>query len=289
MTNERNVPRLVRRILIAQLDKSVSGLRKRPASDAAVHEVRKELKRARATLRFMRDCVGKSAYRRDNRCVRNAARPLRAVRDANVLLHTFARLMRGRDTGEAKAFRVRMTRELQRERAVSHDRLQGTLPLVSSLCAVRRRMADLSARQLHRISVSAGARRTYKAGLRAFAKVRQESTDARLHEWRKQVKFLFNQIDVIGRLSSGRFRKIRKRSQCLAEVLGRDHDLGVLHRRIMEISHAAGTTDESSALRAWSARVGGRRKALQLEARKLGGRLYAVRPQRIAGKIEDGL
>src|SRR5512132_2901573 len=65
---------------------------KSPLRDHSVHEARKELKRARSTLRILRDAIGKTAYRRSNQRLRDAAGPLSRVRDAKVLLDAAARL-----------------------------------------------------------------------------------------------------------------------------------------------------------------------------------------------------
>src|ERR1700683_4617325 len=56
--------RTVRQLLVRQLAKAIAGLRRRDPSDHAVHEARKELKRARAALRLLRRCLGDGAYRR---------------------------------------------------------------------------------------------------------------------------------------------------------------------------------------------------------------------------------
>jgi hypothetical protein len=53
-----------------------------PAS--AVHQARKALK-ARAGLRMLRPCVKEAIYREVNKVLRDAARPLSAARDAQVL------------------------------------------------------------------------------------------------------------------------------------------------------------------------------------------------------------
>ncbi|HWJ33647.1 MAG TPA: CHAD domain-containing protein [Steroidobacteraceae bacterium] len=290
MKNARDsAMRSVRGIMIAQLDKSSLELRKRAASDGIVHEVRNELKRARASLRFLRECVGESAFHRENRFIRDAARPLRSVRDAKVLVHAFTETRGDAGDGAAEAFRVRVMRELQRERRESRGRPEDGVRAAVAIGDVRRRIAGIPAAQLDRVAVSAGVKRVYKSGLKALAKVRQEATDERLHEWRKQVKYLFHQIDILSGLSAGHFAKIRQRSRRLAALLGQDHDLAVLQQKVGQISRAAGLTDDSSALRDWSDGVGRRRAALQRKAHRLGGRLYSKRPRQIAGKIDKCL
>ena len=58
MSKERDSPmHIVRDMLVAQLDKSVAALQGRGARDPVIHDVRTELKRARASLRLMRKCL----------------------------------------------------------------------------------------------------------------------------------------------------------------------------------------------------------------------------------------
>ena len=79
---------IARRALLARLDTILEELGKPHRSDAGIHNMRKELKRARAALRMLRACIGVVEYRRDNALLRDAARPLTPIRDAKVLLQT---------------------------------------------------------------------------------------------------------------------------------------------------------------------------------------------------------
>src|SRR6478752_7051079 len=65
---------------IAQLDE---GLDDEPAT--AIHEARKDVKKARALLRLYREPLGRETFRRENRALRDAGRELSSVRDAHVL------------------------------------------------------------------------------------------------------------------------------------------------------------------------------------------------------------
>jgi CHAD domain-containing protein len=61
-----------------------------PALHDSVHSARKHLKRARAVLRLLRTNLGSDIYHAENACLRDAAQPLANVRDAQVLVHSFA-------------------------------------------------------------------------------------------------------------------------------------------------------------------------------------------------------
>src|SRR5258706_13520096 len=87
-----------------------------PLTDESVHRIRKDLKRARAALRLLRDAVTERAYAKENFLLRDAARPLAAARDATIVLQQLDALLASR---RAKAYRGTLRRlrgELRRER-----------------------------------------------------------------------------------------------------------------------------------------------------------------------------
>jgi CHAD domain-containing protein len=272
-------------LLLAQLEKSVASLQDPGADDRVIHEVRRELKRARAALRLMRECLGRRAYRRENMAIRDAAKPLGAVRDRTVLLNWLSALKHPRDSGPERAFGMRVARTLQRERFHRHRRSSDRVRASIVLRGVIRRLAGLPA-PLRGGGTGAGIVRVYKAGRRAFTQARQSGTDANLHEWRKQVKYLFNQINIVSPISGGHFANLLRRSDRLAECLGQDHDLAVLLAKIIQVSTAAGLTADSHEVRVWTDRVQQQRDSLQRAARELGKQLYARRPRDLRAKID---
>ncbi|HVW67335.1 MAG TPA: CHAD domain-containing protein, partial [Steroidobacteraceae bacterium] len=106
-----------RRIARQQIAAALKLLQGRPATDRSVHAARKELKRARATLRLLRDALGDSKYKRENAALRDVARPLSAVRDGRVLVDALGSLLRYSGTRAARLPLARFRRALDRRRA----------------------------------------------------------------------------------------------------------------------------------------------------------------------------
>src|SRR6185437_14657828 len=84
------------------LDKATERLREAGENGAegdalaeAIHGTRKDLKKARAALRLVREEVGEETFKRENRALRDAARLLSASRDAEVKLETLDALVEG--------------------------------------------------------------------------------------------------------------------------------------------------------------------------------------------------
>src|SRR5580765_95868 len=85
--------------------------RSRP-SDEAMHQVRKDLKRARAALRLLREAVGEAAYARENHELRDAARPLASVRDATVALEAVREMLESEEKPARRAQLLELRRAL---------------------------------------------------------------------------------------------------------------------------------------------------------------------------------
>jgi CHAD domain-containing protein len=281
----------VRHTLVEELEHARSALRRCARSDSAAHDVRKELKRARATLRILRQAIGETLYRQENRIIRDAARPLTAVRDAEVLAHTMTLLNGATAPGKEQPFSRYAARLLRQEQRDSRRRLQRkTLAATAAaLRNVERRIRGIPGAQLDRISLSVALARVYKAGRKAFVRARQDPTDERLHEWRKQVQYFLNQVELVTRLTAAHFAKRRKRLHRLADCLGEDHDLAVLHQRIMQFSKLRMSADQTDTVRVWVGRLRRHRAALQRRAQRLGKGLYSDKPRRVESKLEKRL
>jgi CHAD domain-containing protein len=249
-----------------QLETAAGVLRRPRLTDAAVHAVRRDIKRARAGVRLLRGALGEPEYRRHNAALREVGGALRQVRDAKVLTEATQRF-------EGPAGGRSALRELRREARFErlHARRQlGTRPRhagAAVLRAVARRLISKAAAPMdpNDESVVAGLRHTHATMRKAHRRARRSGSDADLHEWRKQVKYFYNQLVMLralGRRGSGR---MRQRAGRLAELLGEDHDLTLLSARV-------GGLEGGEALQKAIAR---RREKLQCKSWRLGSKLKA--------------
>jgi len=284
--------RTVRRFLLGELESAVTRLERGDLSDPAVHELRREFKRLRAALRLLRPCMGADAYHRENALVRDAARPFTPLRDAAVLPQTLRRLQTRKDGKNGRAFASYLNGVLRQEQHAARRQLKPSVlrAAVRVLRAFKRRIEALPASRLDRAAPSSGLKRTYKSGRNALASVTLQSTDEHLHEWRKQVTYLANELECIAPPDSKGFSARLERFRRLARRLGDDHDLAVLNQKILEkileISKlpnaTAAATARQNGAQEFASRVARRREALQSKAFRLGQRLYARRPRRMA-------
>ncbi len=278
---------LVRDVLIEQLEHAGSGLKRQVKSDDAVHDVRTELKRARATLRVLRGALSSDAFHRENAIIRNSARPLTALRDAQVLTQTLARLRRPADAGSTKEFGEQLSRRLQEARLSGLRALKpkSMADAAADIRALESRIRGLPATRIAHGSISDGVVRAYRIGRKACARAQHEPTDEHLHEWRKQVAYLLNQIVVLNRAGMTCLSKRRKRCHKLADWLGEDHDLAILRQTMLGFARANGAKFKPAAVEVWCKRIDRRRAGLQRKSHRMGGRIYAPKPRRFRRKI----
>ncbi len=117
----------------------------------------------------------------------------------------------------------------------------------------------------------------YGRGREEFLACRREPTVDGLHEWRKRVKDLWYHAKLLESTFPAMWLALGDAAHDLSDLLGDDHDLGVLAERIGE--------------QPWPVSVDAdrfvgfcheRRAELQQDAFALGARLYAEKPKAFA-------
>ena len=246
-------------------------------TDHAVHVTRKTLKRARAALRLMKAAMGAAAYRSVNQQLRDAARPLTSVRDAVALLDALKTTRKSRDNKRLKLYAGLVHRALlNAHRRDREDLTGGTLRFTGEkLRAVDLTIARTSGNKTDAASAWRGLKKTFRSGRKAFSKARKHPSVALLHEWRKQAKYLANEIELAEQIGLLKLKKQRRLAGRLGEVLGVDHDLALLSARLRVLSR-----DEipgcGSQRKRFEQRIKRKRGKLQQKAQRLGDRLYGA-------------
>ena len=207
----------VKALLVRQLAAASRLLHgKRPITDEVVHDARKMLKRARASLRLLRAIIGDDAYHTENARIRDAAKPLSRMRDAKVILETV------NDLGARRPGR-RARRELKRieepfrvdRRDVRREFLRSRTPaeLLRALHAAQWHAERLHLSDSADGSLAAGLARVYRLGRDALTRADAVASDDALHESRKQAKYLAQGMKVFEPIEArwiGKTREARK-------------------------------------------------------------------------------
>jgi len=245
--------------------------------DTAVHDARKDLKRARTALRLLRPALDERIYRCDDALLRDVARALNTARDAKVLTQTLQSLCRRHRVLRRDRHVAQLLRKLQadqvRLRRRRRDHPQALQRMGSSLEQVSGRMTQWRVGE-HGWSVLGPAlKRIYKKGRHARPIRSRCPTDKALHEWRKQVKYLRYALELLGSRRSRRLSRLARRAERLTDLLGKAHDLAILARRARALA-----TRRRAPLRALFVIIDQQREGLGLEALSSGEQLYQPKP-----------
>jgi CHAD domain-containing protein len=248
--------------------------------EKAIHEVRKRCKRVRAVVRLLRPRA-KALYRRENAAFRDIARGLSPFRDADVRLKTFDELISG--APEAERFvplRDLMLESGHRDREELDKQISLTKNEVEAAQGRLREatIEDDAGFQL----IEPGLRGNYKRGRRAMSRAYDKPEATAFHEWRKRVKDLGYQVQILRDVWPALLKRLRSELDKLGDLLGKDHDLTVMRNTILKHVHSRISKED---LRAFLALTEQREFELQAEAETIGRRIYAEKPKYFIGRI----
>lgn len=287
LKRDEALPAGLRRVVAEQLEGAVAALRGESdlPREQAVHDARKRLKKARAVLRLARGELGRKAYRRENTCLRDAARELAGARDGAVLVRTLDSVVV--DAPPEVAHGLAPVAELLRERrdgaaAALFDRAEAVEQVAAELEWARSEVDGWPLERDRFALLAPGLRRAYADGAARFAEARAEPSAHRLHEWRKRVKDLWYQARLLEPLWPAGMGPVVQVADELADRLGDDHDLAVLRETLL----AEGASVESSGtIDAALAIIDTRREGIRAEAFATGERLYAEKPKAFVRRV----
>ncbi|HTU26953.1 MAG TPA: CHAD domain-containing protein [Pirellulales bacterium] len=239
--------------------------------DSAVHDIRKRFKRVRALARLVRASLGERRYRSSNKAVRDAGKPLAELRDAEATMGALERLVRRGRVSEtaAKTLRDELSAhyDVAREgsfEAESQDTIHGLLRKARK--SVRKWKIGSAGWK----AIEAGLTDTYEKAQQAFLAAAIDPSISNLHEWRKQVKYLWNEIEFIKRLRPRALGRLAGSLHRLGDLLGDDHDLAVLVQTF-EKSQAA---NKAAVVEELAPLIHEQRRRFEQKAFRLGEQLF---------------
>jgi len=276
------------RLFSDELDGAIAQLRGQREAERvkAVHAARKHLKKARSVLRLVRGPLGEKVYARENGRLRDAGLRLSDVRDAQVAVATLDALS-DRFTGDLPTAAVNDVRGvLVSRRDAASEQAGGSADLVGEVVAKLTKSRD----RLDRVRLDRGGWKALQGGLtlaydrgrKAARRAERKPTLDRLHEWRKRAKDSWYHLRLLSPTWPAVLEPLSEQAHRLSELLGDDHDLGVLRATLAQ---DAGLFDGAAELDTLVGQVDRRRAELQREAFRLGRRFYAESTKVYTGRL----
>jgi CHAD domain-containing protein len=239
--------------------------------EKAIHEVRKRCKRVRAVLRLVRPHA-KALHRRENAVFRDMARRLSPLRDADVRLKTFDDLV----SDKAETERFAPLRDLLLDRETEKPVEEQISQTAKEVHDAKERLeeADISNGATFKL-IRPGLRYSYKLGRRAMSDAYGKSEEATFHEWRKRVKDLGYQMQILRESWPAVLKRLRSELDKLGDLLGKDHDLAVVRNTVVKKADSGINKDDLQAFLVLAEHCKGE---IQAEAQVIGRRIYAEKP-----------
>jgi CHAD domain-containing protein len=280
-TLKQTVAQNARRIALAEVESALARCGNEGGErEEIVHDVRKKCKRLRGLMRLLRgplEADGK--YESDNLFFRDAASELGTVRDTDVMVQTYDKVL-GRFDAEVDRRHfgpIRRSLTLRAREAHARDDLASRLSAFRDrMLEARERIADWHIADDGFDLLRDGFTRTYRRGRKTMAAAYAEPSEAHFHEWRKQEKYHWYHTRLLEPVWKSEMKVRRKAAKQLGEMLGEHHDIATLK------THLAGQNGRVSEFNVLMER---REIELAVGARILGERLYAAKPKAMAAEV----
>lgn len=281
LQKDESVEQGIRRILQEEAAGLIADLRGRDLEEA-IHEARKRCKRVRAIARLFRP-VADAAAQRENEAFRGFARFLSSFRDATVIAHTFAALVKRQKGGERRYASLKRLLNDESDASPPAEQRKKLARLARDAQRAHQRLGRLRLPAgLDFGLIEQGLRESYRRGRDAMAAAYDQKKVTAFHEWRKRVKDLDYQLQVLSTVRPDRLKRLGRELAKLGEVLGQEHDLAVVRAIVSK-----GSTERIPAklVARFLGLVDRRAVDLQTEARKIGRRVYAEKPKAFLGRM----
>jgi CYTH domain-containing protein/CHAD domain-containing protein len=222
-------------------------------------------------------------FRWFDRTVRDAANQLSALRDAHAIVATFDALLATSPDdpvlAAARRRQVEISAEATREAVASGDER-----IATALTMLADARAASSGWKIRRPSdtIERAVAATYRRGRSALGRVRAEPDDQGLHEWRKAVKYLWYQVQLLHDAAPSVLGALAEELDVLSETLGNDHDVAVLVALLDARPGDYGTPSEVAHIRELARR---RQSELRTTAVRAGATIYAESSTAFARRV----
>jgi CHAD domain-containing protein len=269
----------LRRALVAEFLSAAQGARDAAASvdkdvDDAVHEYRKSLRRARATLALVAKALPRSERRAVRKALQEARRGLGNARDHAVAPETLASLpLSDEERTIAKAVLDAAAEAMPARQEIKQSLAEGAARALAQAEALEAALPP----SLTWSTIVKGVKSTYDEA-RAARKAAMRSTTS-FHRWRRRSKELGYQLDVLAGFAGQRVSELQKEIEGATEPQGPVVDL-IMLRDFVE-THGTRGEPLDVLVKAIDAQL----DDLMKDARRAGKEAYRKKPRKFGKRL----
>ncbi len=243
-----------------------------------VHQARKHLKKLRAIFRLIRDHLGEKDFKTANTYYRDIGRDLSAIRDITSQMEICSKLQKvyAPQIGDEGFQKLLQLLDKQRKK-IQKQKVNSAL-FKEEIARIKQDKTRFEPSEKNPPSMEKVLKslvRVYKRGLRGFQKAQVCPQTEPMHDWRKRVKYLWHQFQLLKPAWPELFLAYENALKSLADALGDYHDLALLQENLPHIKQDLPTGFANKLIK-----VAAREKQQCLEQSiQLGKNLYAERPK----------
>lgn len=284
-----NTEQEIKRIIDERFERSVEEFKNDDQDvEKANHQMRKNMKKARAAMRLVRGVTDNKKYKKWNKAARDTAREGAELRESEVAVETLGKVKNRFNWKSDYQFyqiaRAKLRRDHQKYKKELLEEHDFQNEIIDRLWDVKEELSDISLEKKGFKSFKKGLKKVYKRGRKASKKCRKDPTSKNHHEWRKRVKYLWYQIRIIKDIWPEGLKGYARELHNLSDYLGDNHDLYDLKRRLHEIYE---DSDYAEDLAKTDALIEKFSEELRIQAWHVGEKLYAENPKLFVSRIEN--
>jgi len=251
-----------------------------------LHQVRLAVKRLRASLRLIRPVIGKAFFRRENRHLKRIADRLSLFRDVVVSRQRLLSLAGDHSTKqERKVFALFLGQIAKQGPESGQFREQCERAMHEAAGALKEAADDfqnmlIPAEEWE--AIGPGLRKSYRRARNRMLRAAQRDTEEAFHEWRKDVKYLYYQLQLVRPACPGRLGPMARQLNRLEEKLGEEHDFMVLRNLLTQSPERCGGR---GAIKRAVACFDRQCQKLRDDSEALGKELFLEKPAKFVAKL----
>jgi CHAD domain-containing protein len=188
----------------------------------------------------------------------------------------------GKEIAIALSVRDRLAAERKSGEAHGHEQSRLLADVRESLAEARGRIEEWPLERNRFAAIDRGLKRIYRDGRRAYAESTGEPSVENLHEWRKQVKYLWYCARILEPMWPEVFEAMVHELHVVADDLGDDHDLALVRQLL---HHREELIDDPEDRGIVIHLIDERRAKLQEMAKARGSRIYSERPKAVIKRM----
>ena len=228
-----SIARNINRILAEQINAAIGALENPDESkEESIHGVRKGIKKIRALFRLVRSELKEKDFDRENTHYRQIGHQLSQLRDATVMIKTLDKLQQAYPSLLSPQVFSTLKKSLtQKQDQISGEFFKDDTKLEEVVTAFRqapRRVRGLSKKHRSFSVFAPNMKGIYRRARKALRVATREPSMDNLHELRKEVKTIWYHTRLLEPIWPGLLAAFGKEIGRLGELLGEDHDYGVL-------------------------------------------------------------